>query len=138
MRGARDRWTEKKIYATRFRHLQHRWPAAAESAPVIGWTVAGQLSRATPECGSRVKGDVVDSPNKDLSREEREHQQCRDAYIPMMEYVAWAKRVNLVRTELAVRRDTAVGEVRPYKIEDMTPEAAAAMRAAFDNNGPTE
>jgi hypothetical protein len=43
-----------------------------------------------------------------------------------------------VRTELAVRRDTAVGEVRPYKIEDMTPEAAAAMRAAFDNNGPTE
>src|SRR5262249_3016426 len=71
-------------------------------------------------------------------REEREHQQRREAYAPMMGYVTWAKRVNEVRTSVVDRRATAGGEVRPTNVTNMTAEAAVAMRAADDNNGPTK
>jgi hypothetical protein len=56
----------------------------------------------------------------------------------MMGYIVWAKHVNLVHAEVVNRRSNAVGEVRPVSIDDMTAETAVAMRAAYDNSGPTE
>ena len=119
------------------------WPdtliaaAAAIGGGVIGAYASLYQVRVTLKSDKELQDDQLVA-DKNLSREEREHQQRRDAYVPMMEYVTWAKRVNLVRTEVVDRRTTAVGEVRPANIQEMTAAAAAAMRAAYDNNGPTK
>jgi hypothetical protein len=76
--------------------------------------------------------------DKDLSREAREYQQRRDAYVPMMAYVTWATRVNLVRIEVVNRRRTAVEKFKTANIQDIKAEDVVAMRAAYDNSGPTE
>jgi hypothetical protein len=119
------------------------WPdtliaaAAAIGGGVIGGYASLYQTRVTLRSDKMLQDDQLVA-DKNLSREEREHQQRREAYAPMMEYVTWAKRVNEVRTRVVDRRATAVGEVRPANIKDMTAEAAVAMRAAYDNNGPTE
>jgi hypothetical protein len=119
------------------------WPdtliaaAAAIGGGVIGAYASLLQMRATLKSDKKLQDDQLVAA-MDLSREEREHQQRRDAYVPMMEYVTWAKRVNQVRTEAVNRRAHAVREVRPDNIKDMTAEAAVAMRAAYDKNGPTE
>jgi hypothetical protein len=119
------------------------WPdtliaaAAAIGGAVIGGFASLHATRVTLKSDKKLQDDQLVA-GKDLSREEREHQQRREAYAPMMTYVTWAKRVNAVRTEVAERRATAVGEVRPSNINDMTGKAAVAMRAAYDKNGPTE
>jgi hypothetical protein len=119
------------------------WPdtliagAAAIGGGVIGAYASLYQTRVTLRSDKELQNDKLVA-DKDLSREEREHQQRREAYVPMMEYITWAKRVNEVRTGVVNRRANAVRDVRPDNINDMTPEAAVAMRAAYDNNGPTE
>ena len=119
------------------------WPDTliAAAAAIIGGAIGAYASLRQTKAALKNAGELQDKKviaDENLSREEREHQQRRDAYAPMLTYVGWAMRVNLVRTEVAQRRANAVGEVRPADIRDMTAEAAVAILAAYDNNGPTE
>lgn len=119
------------------------WPdtlitaAAAIGGGAIGAYVSLYVTKVTLKSAKELHDDQLIA-DKNLSREEQEHQQRREAYAPMMEYVTWAKHVNQVHAEVVNRRADAVKEVRPANIEDVTAETAVAMRAAYDNNGPTE
>lgn len=119
------------------------WPdtligaAAAIVGGGIGAYVSLYQTRQILRSDRKLQGEKLDA-DKDLSREAREYQQRRDAYVPMMEYISWAMRVNQVRTEVVDRRSNAVQQVRPANIQNMTAAAAVAMRNAYDNNGPTK
>ena len=82
------------------------WPdtliaaAAAIGGGVIGAYASLLQMKATLKSDKELQDDQLVA-DKELSREEREHQQRRDAYVPMMEYVTWAKRVNPVRIAMS-------------------------------------
>jgi hypothetical protein len=68
----------------------------------------------------------------------RQYQQRREAYPQIMTYVEWCLRVNLARMNVAERRKDALQKVTPTNVMSNTDEDVKAMRAAFDNSGPTE
>jgi len=118
------------------------WPDAliGAAAAVGGGAIGAWVSlRQTRDAltGDRMLQREKQNAEEALSRELRQYEQRREAYIPMMKYVSWAQRVNQVRTEVIDRRMAAVQEARPANVLDMTTEAADAMRAAYENNGPT-
>jgi hypothetical protein len=55
-----------------------------------------------------------------------------------MTYVEWCLRVNIVRMNVAERRADALQELMPTNVMSTTDTDVTAMRAAFDNSGPTE
>jgi len=118
------------------------WPdaligaAAAVGGGALGAWVSLRQTREALNSDRELQRQKQDA-DEALSRELRQYQQRRDAYVPMMKYVTWAARVNQVRTEVIDRRVAAVQEVRPANVLDMTAEAGAAMRAAYESNGPT-
>lgn len=119
------------------------WPdtliaaAAGVGGGLIGAYASLRATRQTLRSDTELKEKEL-AAAKDLSREEQEYQQRRDAYVEVKAYVAWAKHVNEVRTAVVDRRYRAVVEVGVENIQNLTAEAAAAMLAAYDDNGPTK
>ena len=110
---------------------------AAIAGGFVGAFASLRSNRETLRSDMMLQNKKVDA-DKDLAREAREYQQRRDAYDPMMAYVAWAMRVNLVRLEVVNRRRTAVQKFRTANVKDIKAEDVVANRAAYDNSGPTE
>ena len=110
---------------------------AAIAGGVVGAFASLRTTRETLKSDIKLQNKKVDA-DKDLSREAREYQQRRDAYVPMMTYVTWATRVNLVRIDVVNRRRTAVKEFKTANFQDIKAEDIVAMLAAYDNSGPTE
>jgi hypothetical protein len=110
---------------------------AAIGGGVVGAYASLRQTRETLRSDTALQREKLDA-DTDLSREAREYQQRRDAYDPMMAYVTWAKRVNLVRIEVVNRRRTAVAKFKTANVKDIKAEDVVALHAAYDNSGPTE
>ena len=110
--------------------------AAAFGSGTVGVYVSLRQTRETLTSNSTLQTKKLEA-DANVLREEREHQQRRDAYVPMMAYVEWSKRVNVVRADVADRRQAAMRDVMTGNVMNLTTEDALAMRAAYDNSGPT-
>ncbi|KFF58317.1 hypothetical protein JF66_19440 [Cryobacterium sp. MLB-32] len=71
-----------------------------------------------------------------LSREEREYEQLRAAYAPMLAYVAWAERAVMVLIIVTIRKYNAVAKVRQVSMLKVTEQDELAIRTAILTAGP--
>jgi hypothetical protein len=115
--------------------------AAALVGAGIGAYASYRATKATLNSDEVLQRNQLVADNL-LSREEREHEQRRQAYAPMMAYLLWSLKVNQARAEVAKRRSDAVGKARGTNQDGGVTSAAAAvaataMRDAYKDAGPT-